>query len=357
MKKFHIGGIEVARRVPRRSNSFFGTDLSTGQKLVLKRFSLDDDEERKRFRKLQEASSRGESSGVAGYRFISERNVGYVVREYVPGHSLNELSKMAPHEIVDFGVQISRQLAQAHNSGIAHGNLKASNLVLTNDRKIKILDFGLTGTRQDPRADLHAVGTVLTKMIDKRRRTPPELKIVLDKLVQPEAVGIASAEELHNALQGVRATLPPSTLASAESSKMEKPVLERFVNTWLRTEGEQPTIRTGEWCDFHMNIGAPRTGDIASVVPFREPDWGNQQSLHLLIALFSRDFEIKTHSLDLELPRSADSPVVSAKVKPLHAGSCGIEVVISLARELEVLQVVDAVVQVEEAVVSALRTA
>lgn len=356
MKKFRIGGIEVVRRVPRRRGSFLAKDLSTGRELVLKRFSLEDEEEKKRFRRLRKMLGRGERSSLfANCQFISEGDVGYVVREYVQGTSLDQLnkSKLRPKDIVDFGVQISRQLAIAHGSGIPHGNLKASNLVLTPEHKIKVVDFAVKGGQQDARSDLHSVGRVLSDMVDKRRRTPPDLKVVLDNLLQadPEA-RMQSADELHEVLQEVGAKLQaPSASATKPPSPVqtETPRLQRFVNTWLQTEGAEPLVREGEWYSFNMNIGMPRPGEAVNVVPFSEPDWGDNQSLHLLVALFSRDFVIKEHSLALELPRLADSPIVSTKVKPLHAGSCEIEIVISLAKELEVLQIVSAEVKVESA--------
>jgi tRNA A-37 threonylcarbamoyl transferase component Bud32 len=362
MKKFRIGGVEVVRRVPRSRDSFFGRDLSTGRELVLKRFSLEDDEERKRFRQLCEMLSR-KSNLFANCQFISKGDLGYAIREYVPGISLDQISKstLRPNDIVDFGVQISQHLAAVHGSGIAHGNIKPSNLVLTHDHKIKVIDFAVTGEGHDARSDLRSVGTVLSNMIDKRRSTPPELKAILDNLLQPYSeLRMQSAEELQDALKRVGATLEQqqhreSTASAGKPTKApqktEVPRLQRFVNTWLQTEGAEQ-LRKGEWYAFNMNIGTLRQGEAASAVPFSEPDWGDKKSLQLVVTFFSRDFEIKRHSLDLDLPRVGDAPVVSTKVKPLRAGACEIEVVISLAKELEVLQIVRAEVEVEEAAAS-----
>ena len=71
----------------------------------------------------------------------------YIVMEYVTGLSLGErLKSKGPipvTEMIDFAVQAAQGLAHAHEQGIVHRDIKPTNILLTDDRRIKILDLGL----------------------------------------------------------------------------------------------------------------------------------------------------------------------------------------------------------------------
>src|SRR5579859_2976029 len=80
------------------------------------------------------------------FEFDSHEDCDYLVMEFIPGVSLDELMKAGPipqAQAISLMVQLLRGLAAAHEKGIIHRDLKPSNLRLTPDGFLKILDFGL----------------------------------------------------------------------------------------------------------------------------------------------------------------------------------------------------------------------
>lgn len=83
---------------------------------------------------------------VSIYDFGSHEGSPYVVTELLEGETLRAKLKsgpLAPRKALDFGVQMARGLAAAHEKGIIHRDVKPENIFLTRDGRLKILDFGL----------------------------------------------------------------------------------------------------------------------------------------------------------------------------------------------------------------------
>ena len=76
----------------------------------------------------------------------TDAGIPYLVTELLQGQTLRERLQqgaIAVRKTVDYGSQIARGLAAAHDRGIVHRDLKPENLFLTRDGLVKILDFGL----------------------------------------------------------------------------------------------------------------------------------------------------------------------------------------------------------------------
>lgn len=70
----------------------------------------------------------------------------YVVMELIEGRSLNELITQGglPNEtVLRYGIQIADALAHAHDRSVVHRDLKSSNVMVTSEGRVKVLDFGL----------------------------------------------------------------------------------------------------------------------------------------------------------------------------------------------------------------------
>ena len=89
-----------------------------------------------------------------------ERGAPYIVSELLEGQTLRERIRsgaLPSRKAIDYALQVARGLAAAHGKGIVHRDLKPENLFLTNDDRVKILDFGLAKlTRPETDSDAEA---------------------------------------------------------------------------------------------------------------------------------------------------------------------------------------------------------
>jgi Tol biopolymer transport system component len=82
-----------------------------------------------------------------------ESNPAALVMELLEGRTLREVLSEGPlpaRKAIDYGAQLARGLAAAHDRGIIHRDLKPENVFVLTDGRIKILDFGLARQMDAP---------------------------------------------------------------------------------------------------------------------------------------------------------------------------------------------------------------
>ncbi len=133
------------------------------------------------------------------YEIGEDAGQTFIAMECVEGENLRTRMRHAPlplDEALTIAADIGRGLAAAHDKGIVHRDIKPANIVVTPERMVKIMDFGLArvgggaqltqvgttvgtvaymspeqarGEEVDHRTDIWSLGVVLYEMLTGRR--------------------------------------------------------------------------------------------------------------------------------------------------------------------------------------------
>jgi serine/threonine protein kinase len=152
-----------------------------------------------------------------------QRDLEYIVMEYIPGETLAEVIRRLPPCCDRFKLQliegICNGLAFAHKANIVHRDVKPANVMVDVDGTVKILDFGIawmagsnltrtgdffgtlnymapeqmTGATVDHRTDIFAVGAVLYELVTGLKAFPGDVpETVIAKILYEAPTPVAT---------------------------------------------------------------------------------------------------------------------------------------------------------------------
>lgn len=137
-------------------------DETLGRTVAVKelRFPSNIDEEEKRrliTRTLREAKAIAKirnNSAVTVFDVVEEDDRPWIVMELVEGKSLAEVIRedglLGPRRAAEVGLAILDVLRSAHREGILHRDVKPSNVLISEDGRVVLTDFGIAQVEGDP---------------------------------------------------------------------------------------------------------------------------------------------------------------------------------------------------------------
>ncbi|MFF0080990.1 serine/threonine-protein kinase [Streptomyces canus] len=120
--------------------------------------SIDEDEKRRLItRTLREAKAIARirnTSAVTVYDVVDEDDRPWIVMELVEGKSLAEVIRedglLEPKRAAEVGLAVLDVLRSAHREGILHRDVKPSNVLISEDGRVVLTDFGIAQVEGDP---------------------------------------------------------------------------------------------------------------------------------------------------------------------------------------------------------------
>ena len=148
------------------------SDTKLGRDVALKVLSRDmagDSDRIARFRREARAiAALNHPNIVTIYSVEDADDIPFLTMELVEGQSLDRLipdDGMPMDRLLAIGTAVAEALAAAHAKGIVHRDLKPANVMVTDDDRVKVLDFGLAkDTRPSGPDDLTVTYAVRTEM-------------------------------------------------------------------------------------------------------------------------------------------------------------------------------------------------
>src|SRR5690554_520638 len=296
------GRYQVRSRIARggMATVYVATDLRLERRVAVKVMHghlADDSEYKARF--IQEARSAARLAHpnvVNVYDQGQDADTAYLVMEYLPGITLRDL--LAEHRVLttvqamDILEAVLAGLAAAHKHGIVHRDFKPENILLADDGRIKISDFGLaraahantaTGnallgtiaylspelvTRgvADTRSDIYAIGIILYEMLAGEQPFKGEQAFQIahqhanDTVPTPSSKNPRVPEELDELVLWATARDPDQRPRDARA------MLDQLLETQRLLAGDEGATAVHQTMVMPTAIAAPGSDDATQII-------------------------------------------------------------------------------------------
>jgi serine/threonine-protein kinase len=231
-----------------------------------------------RFQNEAEASGKLFHPGIVTLFDIGEENgYPYFAMEFVDGKTIADVLaegvRFKPEKVIALASQIAAALDYAHSQGVVHRDVKPANLILYEQDKVKVTDFGIAklqdsdithagsllgtpsymspeqamGEKLDGRSDIFSLGVVAFEMLSGQQPFPgPNVTSILYKLVHTDPIEPADLE-LHGLVphkwqevfRKVLAKRPANRYQTASAFVQD---LEYCLGTWWSGLGDGDTL-------------------------------------------------------------------------------------------------------------------
>jgi len=122
-------------------------------KVLQDRFAGDQEFVERFRREASAAASLSHPNVVAIFDRGSWDGTYYIAMEYLPGKTLKEVIReqgpMPPGEAIEIAIQVLRAAAYAHRHGVIHRDLKPHNIILAEEGRVVVTDFGIARAASD----------------------------------------------------------------------------------------------------------------------------------------------------------------------------------------------------------------
>jgi serine/threonine protein kinase len=148
-----ILGKGTTATVYRATHKFLSVDVAL--KVLSPKLISEDDSIRDRF--LDEAMNHAKLTHNNFVRIIdveNEEKYTYIVMEYIDGAALDDILKvkgaLPPLQVIRIFLEICKALKYAHDLNIIHRDIKPGNIMITRESEVKLADFGLAKSIDEP---------------------------------------------------------------------------------------------------------------------------------------------------------------------------------------------------------------